>query len=65
MQFSCAGHESDWTLHRRATDAKLLYLQADGCQLYRLCFLLPMKTLDPQLARQFQHGGLVRHIPGI
>ena len=30
-------------------------------QLYRLCFLLHMKSLDPQLAQQFQHGRLVRH----
>ena len=34
MQFSCAGHERDWTLHRRATDAKLPYFWADGCHSY-------------------------------
>ena len=53
MHVPHAGHESDWTLHRRPSNAKLPYFRADGCHSYisyAFFYVHPVKSIVPQLA---------------
>ena len=53
MHIPHAGHESDWTLHRRASNAKLPYFRADCCHSYisyAFFYVHPVKSIVPQLA---------------